>query len=432
MAYPGTMPRVNKQAVINAIRVANALHMTIDHTLYFDRKNYFYPDLPKAYQISQFTIPIVENGELIIKVGEKNKRIGITRAHLEEDAGKNSHEGKTSLVDLNRAGTPLLEIVSEPDIRSSDEAVAYLKKLHSILRFLNISDANMQEGSFRCDVNVSIRPKGDERLYTRVEIKNLNSFKFIQKAIEYEVERQCEAWEDGRYDSEVVQETRLFDTTKLITKSMRSKEDSAEYRYFPDPDLLPVIIPDELMEEASILPELPDEKKARYMSEFGIKESDADVIISSYEMAKYFEDLISGGNSPKLCVTWLSVELLGRLKNGLTIETSPVSSAKLSILLNKIEDGTISQKAAKDVLDEIFISDESVDSVIDRLGLKQVSDDSAILAIIDTVLAANSDKVAEYKSGKDKLFGFFVGQVMKEGKGAFNPAKVNELLKSKL
>ncbi|MEE3743954.1 Asp-tRNA(Asn)/Glu-tRNA(Gln) amidotransferase subunit GatB [Campylobacter porcelli] len=432
LALPGALPVLNSQAVKKAISFGKAINATVNKKSVFDRKNYFYPDLPKAYQISQFTIPIVENGELIIKVGDKNKKIGITRAHLEEDAGKNSHEGKSSLVDLNRAGTPLLEIVSEPDIRSSDEAVAYLKKLHSILRFLNISDANMQEGSFRCDVNVSIRPKGDDKLYTRVEIKNLNSFKFIQKAIEYEVERQCEAWEDGRYDSEVVQETRLFDTTKLITKSMRSKEDSAEYRYFPDPDLLPVIIPDSLMAEASILPELPDEKKARYMSEFGIKESDADVIISSYEMAKYFEDLIASGNSAKLCVTWLSVELLGRLKNGLTIETSPVSSAKLSILLNRIEDGTISQKAAKDVLDEIFISDESVDSVIDRLGLKQVSDDSAIIAIIDSVLATNSDKVAEYKSGKDKLFGFFVGQVMKEGKGAFNPAKVNELLKSKL
>ncbi|ARR00769.1 MULTISPECIES: Asp-tRNA(Asn)/Glu-tRNA(Gln) amidotransferase subunit GatB [Campylobacter] len=432
LALPGALPVLNSQAVKKAISFGKAINATVNKKSVFDRKNYFYPDLPKAYQISQFTIPIVENGELIIKVGDKNKKIGITRAHLEEDAGKNSHEGKSSLVDLNRAGTPLLEIVSEPDIRSSDEAVAYLKKLHSILRFLNISDANMQEGSFRCDVNVSIRPKGDDKLYTRVEIKNLNSFKFIQKAIEYEVERQCEAWEDGRYDSEVVQETRLFDTTKLITKPMRSKEDSAEYRYFPDPDLLPVIIPDSLMAEASILPELPDEKKARYMSEFGIKESDADVIISSYEMAKYFEDLIASGNSAKLCVTWLSVELLGRLKNGLTIETSPVSSAKLSILLNRIEDGTISQKAAKDVLDEIFISDESVDSVIDRLGLKQVSDDSAIIAIIDSVLAANSDKVAEYKSGKDKLFGFFVGQVMKEGKGAFNPAKVNELLKSKL
>ncbi|RUT51150.1 Asp-tRNA(Asn)/Glu-tRNA(Gln) amidotransferase subunit GatB [Campylobacter fetus] len=432
LALPGALPVLNKEAVKKAISFGKAINATVNKKSIFDRKNYFYPDLPKAYQISQFTIPIVEKGELFIKVGGEIKRIGITRAHLEEDAGKNNHETNKSLVDLNRAGTPLLEIVSEPDLRSSDEAVAYLKKLHSILRFLNISDANMQEGSFRCDVNVSIRPKGDEKLYTRVEIKNLNSFKFIQKAIEYEVERQILSWEDGKYDEEVYQETRLFDTNKLVTKSMRSKEDSAEYRYFPDPDLLPVIISDEMMEEASVLPELPDEKKARYVKDLGIKESDAEVIISSYEMARYFEDLIEAKNSPKLAVTWLCVELLGRLKNGVTIETSPVDSKKLSNLISHIEDGTISQKAAKDVLDYVMEHDEDVSSVIEKLGLKQVSDDSAILAIIDSVLSTNSDKVAEFKSGKDKLFGFFVGQVMKEGKGAFNPSKVNDLLKSKL
>ncbi|MDV2490113.1 MULTISPECIES: Asp-tRNA(Asn)/Glu-tRNA(Gln) amidotransferase subunit GatB [Campylobacter] len=432
LALPGALPVLNKEAVKKAISFGKAINATVNKKSVFDRKNYFYPDLPKAYQISQFTIPIVEKGELFIKVGGEIKRIGITRAHLEEDAGKNNHETNKSLVDLNRAGTPLLEIVSEPDLRNSDEAVAYLKKLHSILRFLNISDANMQEGSFRCDVNVSIRPKGDEKLYTRVEIKNLNSFKFIQKAIEYEVERQILSWEDGKYDEEVYQETRLFDTNKLVTKSMRSKEDSAEYRYFPDPDLLPVIIPDKMMEEASVLPELPDEKKARYVKDLGIKESDAEVIISSYEMARYFEDLIEAKNSPKLAVTWLCVELLGRLKNGVTIETSPVDSKKLSNLISRIEDGTISQKAAKDVLDYVMEHDEDVSSVIEKLGLKQVSDDSAILAIIDSVLSANSDKVAEFKSGKDKLFGFFVGQVMKEGKGAFNPSKVNNLLKSKL
>lgn len=432
LALPGALPVLNKEAVKKAISFGKAINATVNKKSVFDRKNYFYPDLPKAYQISQFTIPIVEGGELFIKVGDETKRIGVTRAHLEEDAGKNNHGTNSSFVDLNRAGTPLLEIVSEPDLRSSDEAVAYLKKLHSILRFLNISDANMQEGSFRCDVNVSIRPKGDTKLYTRVEIKNLNSFKFIQKAIEYEVERQVIAWEDGKYDDEVYQETRLFDTTKLVTKSMRSKEDSAEYRYFPDPDLLPVIIPDEMMAEASVLPELPDEKKARYVSELGIKQSDAEVIVSSYEMARYFEDLVEAKNSPKLAVTWLCVELLGRLKNGVTIETSPVNSAKLSNLISRIEDSTISQKAAKDVLDYLIENDESVDSVIEKLGLKQVSDDSAILSIIDSVLSANGDKVAEYKSGKDKLFGFFVGQVMKEGKGAFNPSKVNELLKTKL
>jgi len=432
LALPGALPVLNKEAVIKAISFGTAINATINEKSVFDRKNYFYPDLPKAYQISQFTVPIVENGELFINIDGNEKRIGITRAHLEEDAGKNSHEDGRSLVDLNRTGTPLLEIVSEPDMRSSDEAVAYLKKLHSILRFLNISDANMQEGSFRCDVNVSIRPKGDDKLYTRVEIKNLNSFKFIQKAIEYEVNRQISAWEDGKYDELVYQETRLFDTTKFVTKSMRSKEDSAEYRYFPDPDLLTVIIDDEMMKTGRKIPELPDEKKVRYVEKLGIKPKDAEVIISTYENAKYFEDLINAGLEPKLCVTWLSVELPARLKNGMTIENSPVDSKKMISLLGRISDGTISQKAAKDVLDFLMENDESVDSVIEKLGLKQVSDDGAIIAIIDAVLNANADKVAEYKSGKDKLFGFFVGQVMKEGKGAFNPSKVNELLKAKL
>ncbi|MBQ2430426.1 MAG: Asp-tRNA(Asn)/Glu-tRNA(Gln) amidotransferase subunit GatB [Campylobacter sp.] len=432
LALPGALPVLNKEAVIKAISFGTAINATINEKSVFDRKNYFYPDLPKAYQISQFTVPIVENGELFINIDGNEKRIGITRAHLEEDAGKNSHEDGRSLVDLNRTGTPLLEIVSEPDMRSSDEAVAYLKKLHSILRFLNISDANMQEGSFRCDVNVSIRPKGDNKLYTRVEIKNLNSFKFIQKAIEYEVNRQISAWEDGKYDELVYQETRLFDTNKFVTKSMRSKEDSAEYRYFPDPDLLTVIIDDDMMKTGRKIPELPDEKKVRYVEKLGIKPKDAEVIISTYENAKYFEDLINAGLEPKLCVTWLSVELPARLKNGMTIENSPVDSKKMISLLGRISDGTISQKAAKDVLDFLMENDESVDSVIEKLGLKQVSDDGAIVAIIDAVLNANADKVAEYKSGKDKLFGFFVGQVMKEGKGAFNPSKVNELLKAKL
>lgn len=433
LALPGALPVLNKEAVKKAISFGTAVNAKINQNSVFDRKNYFYPDLPKAYQISQFTIPIVEHGELYIDTDEvSNKRIGITRAHLEEDAGKNNHEKDRSLVDLNRAGTPLLEIVSEPDLRSSDEAVAYLKKLHSILRFINISDANMQEGSFRCDVNVSIRPKGESKYGTRVEIKNLNSFKFIQKAIEYEVDRQISAYEDGKYESEVVQETRLFDTVNLTTKSMRSKEDSAEYRYFPDPDLLPVHISDEMMKEATNIPELPSAKLKRYVEKLEIKESDAKVIIDDYAMAVYFEDLISKGHDLKLCVTWLTVELLGRLKNGLTIETSPVNSLKMSELLKRIEDNTISQKAAKDVLDNMMENSAKVDDIIDKLGLKQISDDASILAVIDEVLSKNSDKVAEYKSGKDKLFGFFVGQVMKAGKGAFNPAKVNELLKAKL
>ncbi len=433
LALPGALPVLNKEAVKKAIMFGTAVNATINKKSVFDRKNYFYPDLPKAYQISQFTIPIVEHGELFININGENKRIGITRAHLEEDAGKNTHEEGRSLVDLNRAGTPLLEIVSEPDMRSGDEAVAYLKKLHSILRFINISDANMQEGSFRCDVNVSIRPKGDEKLYTRVEIKNLNSFKFVQKAIEYEVARQIDAWEDGKYSELVVQETRLFDTSNFTTRSMRSKEDSAEYRYFPDPDLLTVEISDEMLEEARKIPELPNEKKERYINELGLKKDDAEVIISSYEHAKFFEDLINAGHEPKLCVTWLNVELNGRLKNGITIEDSPIDSAKMSDLLSRIEDGTISQKAAKEVLDFIMENIEiSVDDVIKKLGLKQVSDDATILAVIDAVISKNEQKVAEYRNGKDKLFGFFVGQVMKEGKGAFNPAKVNELLKQKL
>lgn len=433
LALPGALPVLNKQALKKAISFGLAINAKINKKSAFDRKNYFYPDLPKAYQISQWSVPIVENGELIINIENDEKRIGITRAHLEEDAGKNTHEAGHSLVDLNRSGTPLLEIVSEPDMRNSDEAVAYLKKLHSILRFLNISDANMQEGSFRCDVNVSIRPKGENKLYTRVEIKNLNSFRFIQKAIEYEASRQIAAWEDGNYEREVVQETRLFDTTKLITKPMRSKEEAAEYRYFPDPDLLPIVVPDDLMNEASKLPELPDEKKTRYINELGLKPYDAGVIISTYEMARYFEDLINAKISPKLCVTWLCVELLGRLKNGVTIENSPVNSTKMIELLGRIEDGTISANAAKKVLDELITNQSaSVDEIIEKLGLKQVSDDGAIDAIAEAVLAANAEKVAEFKAGKDKLFGFFVGQVMKEGKGAFNPAKVNEILKVKL
>ncbi|EDP6839636.1 Asp-tRNA(Asn)/Glu-tRNA(Gln) amidotransferase subunit GatB [Campylobacter upsaliensis] len=431
LALPGALPVLNEEAVKKAVSFGKAINATIHQKSVFNRKNYFYPDLPKAYQISQFDIPIVEGGELFITINDTQKRIGITRAHLEEDAGKNIHEANFSKVDLNRSGTPLLEIVSEPELRSSDEAVAYLKKLHSIIRFLDISDANMQEGSFRCDANVSIRPKGDTKLYTRVEIKNLNSFRFIQKAIDYEVERQSRAWEDGTYEEEIVQETRLFDTTKLITRSMRGKEEAAEYRYFPDPDLLPVLLKEEFLTLS--IPELPDEKKTRYMREFGIKESDAEVLISSLEMSRFFEYLCGQNLNPKLCVTWLTTELMGLLKGDLTIENSPVNAQKLSVLIKRIEEGEISAKAAKDVLAFVFENVEiEIDAAIEKLGLKQISDDGAIEAVITQILEANADKVAEYKSGKDKLFGFFVGQVMKEGKGAFNPAKVNELLKAKL
>ena len=434
LALPGALPVLNEEAVRKAISFGHAINATVHKKSIFNRKNYFYPDLPKGYQISQFEIPIVENGELYIDFEDgTSKRIGITRAHLEEDAGKNLHHGEESHVDLNRAGTPLLEIVSEPDIRSAEEAVLYLKKLHAIVRYLDISDANMQEGSFRCDVNISIRPKGDEKFYTRVEIKNMNSFRFIQRAIEYEFERQCDAWEDGVYDEEVVQETRLFNTQTGETRSMRGKEDSAEYRYFPDPDLLPVILSDEMIEEGKHIPELPDEKKERLIREYGIKPYDAVIITSSVEMAHYFEKMIETGASAKNAVTWLTVELQGRLKGGVTIADSPVDAVTLATIVKRIEEGTISGKAAKEVLDHLMEHPEkSVDTVIDELGLKQVSDEGALSAMIDEILSQNADKVEEYKNGKEKLFGFFVGQVMKASKGTANPGVVNKLLKEKL
>ncbi len=433
LALPGALPVLNKEVVKKSVMFASAVEARVNQNSIFARKNYFYPDLPKGYQISQFEVPIVEGGHLILDFEDgTHKRVGITRAHLEEDAGKNIHDGEISKVDLNRACTPLLEIVSEPDMRSSDEAILYLKKLHSIVRYLEISDANMQEGSFRCDANVSIRPKGDEKLYTRVEIKNLNSFKFIQKAIEFEVNRQINAWEDGTYKDEVVQETRLFDTSKGVTRSMRGKEESADYRYFPDPDLLPVYIPLDLLESAKHIPEMPDDKKTRYIKEFNISEYDAGVITSTLELAKYFEEMMSEEVNPKNGVTWLTVELLGRLKGGVNIENSPINAKKLAFLVKRIEDNTISGKAAKDVLDYLIENDVEVDSAIEKLGLMQVSDDGAIISIIESVIAQNSDKVVEYKSGKDKLFGFFVGAVMKESKGKANPQKVNELLKEKL
>lgn len=432
LGLPGALPVLNREVVKKAIAFGTAINAQINQNSIFARKNYFYPDLPKAYQISQFEIPIVGRGNIEIEVNGEKKTIGVTRAHMEEDAGKNIHESEYSKVDLNRACTPLLEIVSEPDMRSSDEAIAYLKKLHSIVRFLDISDANMQEGSFRCDANVSIRPKGDSKLYTRVEIKNLNSFKFIQKAIEYEVERQIEAWEDGKYETEVVQETRLFDTTKGVTRSMRGKEEAADYRYFPDPDLLPVYIDESLMNEGRQIPEMPDEKRERYVREFGIKPSDASVLTSELEMARYFESMLDSGASAKGAVTWLTTELLGRLKGENTLQTCGVDSSTLAILVKRIDEGKISGKSAKEILD-VLVEQKGgdVDSLIDSMGLAQVNDDGAILSVIESVLAANADKVAEYKSGKDKLFGFFVGQVMKNSKGA-NPARVNELLKEKL
>ncbi len=433
LALPGALPVLNKEVLKKAVMFGTAIGATINRTSYFDRKSYFYPDSPSAYQITQLYTPIVEHGKLEIDFEDGSKKIiGINRAHIEADAGKNIHDGDISKVDLNRAGTPLLEIVSEPDMRSAEEAILYLKKLHSIVRYLDISDANMQEGSFRVDVNVSIRPKGDEKLYTRVEIKNINSFRFIQKAIELEVLRQKEAWEDGVYEKEIVQETRLFDQAKQETRSMRGKEEAADYRYFPEPDLLKAVVTDEMYAIATQIPELPDEKKLRFVNEYGMNEYNASVITSALEMAKFFEEMMQEGISAKNAVTWLSVELLGRLKGGMSVENSPVDAKKLGTIVKRIEDNTISGKAAKDVLDYLMENESSVDDAIEKLGLKQVSDTGAIEAMIDEILNANQDKVAEYRSGKDKLFGFFVGQIMKVSKGSANPQAVNDLLKSKL
>ena len=430
LALPGALPTINKEAIHKAIQLGTALNATINRVSKFDRKNYFYPDSPSAYQISQLYQPIIENGFIELDSG---KKIKIDRAHLEADAGKNIHEAGYSKVDLNRAGTPLIEIVTAPDLRSSDEAIEYLKKLHSILRYIDISDANMQEGSFRCDANVSIRPKGDTKLYTRVEIKNINSFRFIQKAIEYEVNRQIEAWEDGVYDDEVWQETRLYDANKNETRSMRGKEEAADYRYFPEPDLWSVEISDEMLEKYSQIPELPTQKSKRFQEELGLSAYDAGVISSAKELAQFFEEILESGVQVKNAVSWLTSELLGRLnKRNLDITSSPVNSKKLADLIKAIEKKTISGKAGKDVLDYLMDHDVSVEDAIEKLGLKQVNDDGAILKIIDEVIANNQDKVQQYLNGKEKLLGFFVGQTMKASKGKANPQKVNQLLKERL
>ncbi|GAA7136277.1 Asp-tRNA(Asn)/Glu-tRNA(Gln) amidotransferase subunit GatB [Helicobacter pylori] len=432
LGLPGALPVLNKEVVKKAIQLGTAIEANINQHSIFARKNYFYPDLPKAYQISQFEVPIVSDGKLEIDTKEGTKIVRIERAHMEEDAGKNIHESSYSLVDLNRACTPLLEIVSKPDMRNSEEAIAYLKKLHAIARFIGISDANMQEGNFRCDANVSIRPKGDEKLYTRVEIKNLNSFRFIAKAIEYEIERQSAAWESGRYHKEVVQETRLFDTHKGITLSMRNKEESADYRYFKDPDLYPVFIDEKLLKEAQKINELPSAKKIRYMKDFNLKEDDANLLVSDPLLAEYFESMLNLGVKAKTSVTWLCVELLGRLKAETTLENCGVSAHMLGVLAKRIDEGKISGKSAKDVLDRLLEEQGGdVDALIEQMGLSQVNDTEAIVKVIEEVLKNNADKVLEYKSGKDKLFGFFVGQAMKNLKGA-NPSVVNAILKEKL
>ncbi|GAA7347167.1 Asp-tRNA(Asn)/Glu-tRNA(Gln) amidotransferase subunit GatB [Helicobacter pylori] len=432
LGLPGALPVLNKEVVKKAIQLGTAIEANINQYSIFARKNYFYPDLPKAYQISQFELPIVSDGKLEIDTKEGAKIVRIERAHMEEDAGKNIHEGNCSLVDLNRACTPLLEIVSKPDMRNSEEAIAYLKKLHAIVRFIGISDANMQEGNFRCDANVSIRPKGDEKLYTRVEIKNLNSFRFIAKAIEYEIDRQSVAWESGCYNEEVVQETRLFDTNKGITLSMRNKEESADYRYFKDPDLYPVFIDEKLLKEAQKINELPSAKKIRYMKDFNLKEDDANLLVSDPLLAEYFESMLHLGVKAKTSVTWLCVELLGHLKAETTLENCGVSAHMLGALAKRIDEGKISGKSAKDVLDRLLEEHGGdVDALIEQMGLSQVNDTEVIVKVVEEVLKNNADKVLEYKSGKDKLFGFFVGQAMKNLKGA-NPSVVNAILKEKL
>ncbi|PDW24147.1 Asp-tRNA(Asn)/Glu-tRNA(Gln) amidotransferase subunit GatB [Helicobacter pylori] len=432
LGLPGALPVLNKEVVKKAIQLGTAIEAHINQNSIFARKNYFYPDLPKAYQISQFEVPIVSDGKLEIDTKDGAKIVRIERAHMEEDAGKNIHEGHYSLVDLNRACTPLLEIVSKPDMRNSEEAIAYLKKLHAIVRFIGISDANMQEGNFRCDANVSIRPKGDGKLYTRVEIKNLNSFRFIAKAIEYEIERQSAAWENGRYNEEVVQETRLFDTAKGITLSMRNKEESADYRYFKDPDLYPVFIDEKLLKEAQKINELPSAKKIRYMRDFNLKEDDANLLVSDPLLAEYFESMLHLGVKAKTSVTWLCVELLGHLKAEITLENCGISAHALGTLAKRIDEGKISGKSAKDVLDKLLEEHGGdVDALIEQMGLSQVNDTEAIVKVVEEVLKNNADKVLEYKSGKDKLFGFFVGQAMKNLKGA-NPSVVNAILKEKL
>ena len=439
IALPGVLPVLNKGAVERAVRFGLAVGATISRRSVFARKNYFYPDLPKGYQISQYELPVVQGGSLTIRVGDQEKIVHLTRAHLEEDAGKSLHEdfqGATG-IDLNRAGTPLLEIVTEPDMRSSAEAVAYAKALHALVRWIDICDGNMQEGSFRCDANVSVRPMGSDKLGTRCEIKNLNSFRFLEKAIEFEVRRQIEVIEDG---GKIVQETRLYDPDKDETRSMRSKEDAHDYRYFPDPDLLPLEISEATLAEVrAALPELPQAKSARFIDTYGVTAYDASILTSSRELADYFESVASGADAKlaKLCANWITGNLNARLNDeNLDITQSKISSAQLRRLVDRIADGAISGKTAKDVFDAIWAGEASgadaADIIIKIKGLQQISDSGAIEKIVDDVLAANAQQVADYKAGKEKAFNSLVGQAMKATKGKANPQQVNDLLKRKL
>jgi aspartyl-tRNA(Asn)/glutamyl-tRNA(Gln) amidotransferase subunit B len=433
LALPGVLPVLNKAAVAKAIRFGLAVGAKINRRSIFARKNYFYPDLPKGYQISQYEVPVVQGGGISIQVGEQAKTVRLTRAHLEEDAGKSLHEDFHGMsgIDLNRAGTPLLEIVSEPDMRSAAEAVAYAKALHGLVRWIDICDGNMQEGSFRCDANVSVRRPGD-RLGTRCEIKNLNSFRFLERAIEYEVRRQVEILEDG---GEIAQETRLYDPDRDETRSMRSKEDAQDYRYFPDPDLLPLQLSEAWIEEVgATLPELPQARRERYVSELGLPAYDAGVLTSSREISGYFEDLVRElPGQAKLCANWVMVELSGRLnREDRDISESPVPSGDLAGLLRRIADGTLSGKLAKDVFDAMWTGQGDADRIIAQRGLKQISDVGELEKLVDDVLAANPTQAAEYRAGKDKAFNFLVGQAMKASRGKANPAQVSQILSRKL
>ena len=434
LALPGVLPVFNRQALYHAVKFGLAIGAQIGKRSVFDRKNYFYPDSPKAYQISQLYYPIVMGGAVEISLDDGSKKtIGVTRAHLEEDAGKSLHEdfhGETG-IDLNRAGTPLLEIVSEPDMRSAEEAVAYMRKIHSIVRFIGISDGNMQEGSFRCDANVSIRPRGESKFGTRTELKNINSFRFVQSAIEHEIERQIDILESS---GRVIQETRLYDADKDETRAMRSKEEANDYRYFPDPDLLPVVISDEEIEKIrQTLPEMPEQKAQRYQDALKLSAKEAKIIAHNKDMADYFETLVDQTDDPKLSANWLLGELSAFLnKNSLDISQTPVEAKALAQLLSRIKDNTISGKIAKEVFAAMVNNEGSADEIIEKKGLKQITDSSAIEAIIDEIIGKHPQQVEQYRAGKQQLLGFFVGQTMKATKGKANPGQVNQILKQKL
>jgi len=433
LALPGVLPVLNEEVLKMAIKLGKALNANINSPTSFARKNYFYPDSPKGYQISQMDKPIVETGFLDIEIEGVKKRIGVTRAHLEEDAGKSLHddfEGQSG-IDLNRAGTPLLEIVSEPEINTPQEAVAYLKSIHSIIRYLEISDGNMAEGSMRCDANVSVRRKGDKELGTRTETKNVNSFRFVEKAIQYEIERQIHELESGNL---IVQETRLYDSQQNTTRPMRSKEFANDYRYFPEPDLLPINLEKDFIDEViSTMPEMPEQKRERFISEYNLSSYDADLLALDKDLADFFEEVSKVSGSPKLSANWIMGDLSAQLNNeNLNIKDSKISSKKLGELIIRINDGTISGKIAKDVFEKIWISGGEVDETIQKEGLEQVTNFDEIESMIDKVIQSNPEQHSQYKAGKDRLFGFFVGQVMKASEGKANPKQVNDILKEKL